>query len=254
MPSTDQAVAFVTGASSGLGRGIAVRLSQEGYAVGVGARRTDRLEEVVGDMRDYGATAAAYPCDVCKKDSVQGAIWACEAELGPVTLLVANAGIGNRTEVESFDSSEIAHVFQTNVMGAVYAVEAVLPGMLERRAGHLVAVASLAGFGGLPRTAAYSASKGAMINLFESLRLDLRHYNIDVTVINPGFVRTDMTTSEGQWRPSLLELDDGVDRIIRGILARRRSVRFPWMLSTLATASRIFPRWLYDAMAGGVRK
>lgn len=254
MTPTDEAVAFVTGGSSGLGRGLAVRLGQEGFAVGVGARREDRLREVVGDIRDYGAAAGAYPCDVSEKASVQSAIRACERELGPITLLVANAGIGHSADPQNLSSEDVGRVLQTNFMGAVYAAESVLPSMLERRSGHLVAVASLAGFGGLPQVAAYSASKGAMINFFESLRVDLRPHNIDVTVINPGFVRTAMTEREGKWRPFIMDLDEGVDRMTRGILARRRTVRFPWFLSTVAAASRVFPRWLYDAIASGARR
>ena len=245
-------VAFITGASSGLGRGLAVRLAQEGWAVGLAARREDRLHEVLADVRDYGGRGGVYPCDVGDKAAVQAAVAACVRELGPVSLLVANAGVGHRTEPETFDSEDVERVLRVNFLGAVYAVEAVLPEMLRQGEGHLVGVGSLAGYGGLPKTSAYSASKGALINFFESLRLDLRPKGIAVTVINPGFVRTEMTDQHDRPRPFMLELDQGVEHMMQAIKRRRRSARFPWPLSTLVAAARLFPRWLYDALAGRV--
>ena len=110
---------------------------------------------------------------------------------------------------------------RVNFLGAVYAVEAVLPGMLERKRGHLVAVSSLAGFGGLPKTAAYAASKAALRVFFESLRLDLKDDPVDVTVISPGYVRASETSKYVAKRPFLVELDDAVERMYGAIAARR---------------------------------
>ena len=171
--ATERPVALVTGASSGIGRGLAVRLARDGYSVGLAARRTERLREVVGTIEKHGAAASAHGCDVADPEQVRAAVSACRLALGPVDLLVANAGVGARARVEDLDGEDVRRLMQVNFMGAVYMVEEVLPEMLRRGSGHLVAVASLAGFNGLPERAAYSASKGAMINFFESLRMDL---------------------------------------------------------------------------------
>ena len=242
-------VALVTGASSGIGRGLAVRLAREGWAVGLAARREVRLEEVAGDIRDYDGVASVHVCDVSDPEQVRSAVAECRLALGPLDLLVANAGVGLRAPPEDLDAEEVERIFRVNFFGAVHAVEAVLPEMLRRRSGHLVAVASLAGFGGLPGRAAYSASKAAMIAFFESLRLDLAPRGVAVTVANPGFVRTEMTEKDDRPRLFIIDADPAVDRIVRAVLARRPSVSFPWQVASAATLARSLPRRAYDVLA-----
>lgn len=246
----DRPVAFVTGASSGIGRGLAVRLAREGFAVALAARREDRLNTVAADIRNADGAASVHPCDVSDPRQVRRAVADCRAALGPVELLVANAGAAVRDSADALDAAEVERLFRVNFMGAVYAVEAVLPEMLDRGSGQLAAVASLAGFGGLRGRAAYGASKAAMIHFFESLRLELRCRGVAVTVASPGFVRTEMTElDDGRPRPFMTEADPAVDRIARAILARRRAVAFPWPLAVPARLSRALPRALYDALA-----
>ena len=249
MDTGESPVAFVTGASSGIGRGLAVRLAQEGYAVGLAARRKDRLEEVVGDIHDYGGRAQAFECDVSDPDRVRQAVGECRLALGPIDLLVANAGVGARAAPDSLSAEDVEAVFQTNFMGAVVAAESVLPEMLRRRSGHLVAVSSVAGFGGLPQRAAYTASKAAMTTFFESLRLDLRDTGVAVTVIHPGFVRTEMTGRDARRRPFIMDVDQAVDRMMAAIDARRPSLMFPRRLAGVAWMARVLPRSVYDLLA-----
>ena len=181
--------AFITGASSGFGRGFALKLSADGHGVGLAARRVDRVESLVQEIRRGGGAAIACPCDVAEPSQIREAVSRTENELGPVDLLIANAGVSVRTEVHRFDADEVEWVTRVNFLGAVHAVGAVLPGMLDRGRGHLVGIGSLAGYRRLPRTAAYSASKGALYNFFESLRIDLRGTGVDVTLITPGYVK-----------------------------------------------------------------
>jgi short-subunit dehydrogenase len=116
-----------------------------------------------------------------------------------------------------------------------------------------VAVGSLAGYGGLPKTAAYSASKGALHNFFESLRLDLRGTGVDVTVITPGYVKTELTAKNTYRMPFLMELDDAVERMARGIERRDALVAFPLPLFTLAWMAQILPASIYDRIGARVR-
>ena len=135
-------------------------------------------------------------------------------------------------------------------MGAVHAVTAVLPQMFERKSGHLVAISSLAGFRGIPFSASYSASKGAMTNFFESMRLDLIGSGVDVTIIQPGFIKTPLTSGRENKMPFIMELDDAIPYFVRAIEKKKRFSAFPWQLATTVRLARIFPSWLYDRIAG----
>jgi short-subunit dehydrogenase len=250
--TTSGRVAFITGASSGLGAGLAIRLAKDGYAVGLVARRADRLDDVVAQIQDMGGRAVAFPCDVAQRDQVLSAIRQCEDQLGPVDLLVANAGVSRNTRVEAFDGLDIERVIRINLLGAVYSTEGVLAGMLERGRGQIVGVASIAGFAGLPMSAAYSASKGGMINFFESLRIDLRGTGVDVTVITPGFVKTPMTSLNRHQMPFLMELEPAVEEMVRAIYRRKKSLAFPRPLAAAAWGARILPRPVYDWLASRV--
>ena len=247
-------VCFITGASTGLGKGLALRLARDGHSVGLAARREGLLEEVAGEIRAAGGAAGVYPCDVADARQVTDAIRKCEAELGPIDLLLANAGVSVNTRVEAFDAAAVERVIRVNLLGAVYATETVLPGMLERGRGQIVAVSSIAGFNGLPMSAAYSASKGAMTNFFESLRIDLRGSGVDVTVITPGFVKTPMTALNRHPMPFLMDLDPAVELMVQAIYRRKKSLAFPWQLASVAWCARFLPRPAYDWLVSRVER
>ncbi len=243
---TGKGTALITGASSGIGRGLGEALARRGWAVGLAARREAELVRVAEGVREAGGRARALQCDVGVRKAVVGAVRELEKAFGPVDLLVANAGVSEDTPARTLDAGQIERIFRVNVLGMVYAVEAVLPGMLERGRGHLVGISSVAGFRGLPLRPGYSASKAAMSSFLEGLRVDLRGSGVDVTVVSPGWVRTPMTAKNEHPMPFLVELDDAVERIIRGIEGRRRHVAFPWPLATAVRVLRFLPPALYD--------
>ena len=233
-----------------MGEGLALRFAKDCYNVGLAARREDKLRDVAEEIGREGSKGGVFPCDVGDHAQVLEAVRNCEAELGPVDLLIANAGVSINTRVETFDSAEIERVFRINLLGAIYATEAVLPGMLARRRGQIVAVSSIAGIGGLPLSAAYSASKAGMTNFFESLRIDLRGTGVDVTVIKPGFVRTPMTDHNRHAMPFLMELDPAVEVMAKAIRQRKKSLTFPWPLAAIVGGARFLPRPAYDWIVG----
>src|SRR5690606_34609982 len=149
-----------------------------------------------------------------------------------------------------FRSDVVEKVIDINLMGAVNSIAAVMPEMLERGSGHLVAVSSLAGFRGLPRSAAYSASKAAMTAYFESIRLDVQHRGIDVSIIQPGFIKTPLTSGRKNKMPYLMELEPAVAKLAAAIEKKKKFAAFPWQLALLVKAGRLFPAWLYDRIAG----
>jgi NAD(P)-dependent dehydrogenase (short-subunit alcohol dehydrogenase family) len=195
-----------------------------------------------------------FACDVTDEVAVGAAVDAFLAEFGRIDVLIANAGIGgNDAATRAFEPAAVRKVFDVNLMGAVNAVHAVLPSMLERRSGQLVAVSSLAGFRGLPKSAAYSSSKAAMTAFFESVRLDTLGTGVDVTIIQPGFIKTPLTSGREAKMPFLMELDDAVPHFLNAIEKRKKFAAFPWQLATIVRAGRLMPAWLYDRIAGKAR-
>lgn len=241
-------VVLITGASSGIGRGLAVELARRGASVGMLARRRDLLEEAVDEIRAAGGRALALPADVTHADQVRAAACELRRKFGYIDVLVANAGVGGTTYAVDLCEKEVTKVIRVNVIGAVNSVTSVIPHMVQRGSGHLVAISSLAGYRGLPKSAAYCASKAGVSALFESLRIDLAHTGVDVSIIHPGFIKTPLTAGRKRM-PYLMELDDAVDKIIRVIEKRKKTYSFPWQLATIVRACMLMPIPLYDWIA-----
>lgn len=247
-------VVLLTGASSGIGEGIALALAKRGATLGLLARREELLLDLAKRCEKAGGIARVFAADVADADSVKTAANALREEFGFIDVLIANAGISGKEEtVRTHVPSAVAKVFEVNLMGAVNAVHAVLPEMLERGSGQLVAISSLAGFRGLPRSAAYSASKSAMTTYFESIRLDTQDSGICVTIIQPGFIKTPLTAGRQHKMPFLMELDAAIPLFIRAIEGKKKFAAFPWQLATIVRAGRYMPAWLYDRIAGRAR-
>ena len=246
-------VVFLTGASSGIGEGLALALASRGATLGLLARREDLLADLAAKCESSGH-ARPLPADVTNADAVQNAADTLRSEFGHIDMLIANAGVGGNDEVtRSYGPAAVKKVVDVNLLGAVNAVNAVVPGMLERGSGQLVAISSLAGFRGLPRSAAYCASKAGMTAFFESVRLDVKSKGLDVTIIQPGFIRTPLTATRANQMPYLMELDEAIPHFISAIERRKYFSAFPWQLATLVRAGKFMPVWLYDRIAGGTR-
>ena len=247
-------VVFLTGASSGIGEGLALSLAKRGAILGLIARRETELRDLATRCQAAGGIARAFAADVTDADEIAKAADQLRNEFGHIDIMIANAGIGgNNSETRSLQPEAVKKVIDINLLGAVNSIHAVLPDMLKRGSGHLVAISSLAGFRGLPKSAAYSASKAGMTALFESVRLDVQHKGIDVTIIQPGFIKTPLTAGRENKMPFLMELDDAIPLFLRAIEKRRKFAAFPWQLATIVRAGRIFPTWLYDKVAGRAR-
>jgi short-subunit dehydrogenase len=242
-------VVMITGASSGIGRGLAVELGRRGAKLGLVARRADVLDDVAHEIEALGGKAIALPADVQNGDSVRAAADKLRANLGPIDVLIANAGIGGNIDAAELRGEQVAGVINVNVIGVANCVAAVIPEMVSRGQGQLVAISSLAAYRGLPKSAAYCASKAAVSALFESLRLDLQPRGIDVTIIHPGFIKTPLTAGRHAQMPFLMELDDAVKKIVRAIERRRKSYSFPWQLATIVRAGMIMPIFMYDRIS-----
>ena len=242
-------VVFVTGASSGIGRALAVELGKRGARLALTARREEELLQAAAEVERAGGQALAVAADVRDAEALKRAAERVKEKWGRVDVLVANAGMTSTTGGAELRAAEAGDVITVNVIGVVNSVAAVLPLMLEQGSGHLVAISSLAAYRGLPKSGAYSASKAAVSTFFESLRLDLRRRNIDVTVIHPGFIRTPLTAGRKTKLPYLLEVDDAARRIVRAVERRARTYAFPWQLAAFVRVMRHLPGRLYDRFA-----
>jgi len=244
-------VAVITGASSGIGWALARVLAAEGCKVGLVARRQEQLAALAGEITQAGGTAAVAPADVGDRAQVQAAVKDLATQLGPVDLLVANAGVGMPTLLDPVNIGDVEQMIRINVMGVIYAIEAVLPAMLQRGRGHVAAVSSLAAYTGLPGESAYCASKAAVNVYLDGLRVQLRDRGIVVTTLCPGFVRTPMTAVNDFKMPWVLEADEAARRMVHALHRRRKVYNFPWQTTLLMKLTRWLPDWV---LARGMRK
>ncbi len=243
-------IIFLTGASSGIGNALAIELAKRGAILGLLARRKEELEKLRAECEKLGAIARIFPADVADKESLFQAAETLRNEFGKIDILIANAGIGGgAVHASKLDADVFKKVIDVNLIGTANSVAAVLPDMFAKKNGQLVAISSLAAYGGLPKSASYNASKAGMSAMFESLRLDLLNSGVDVTIVHPGFIKTPLTSGREANMPFLMELDDAVQTIIRGIEKRKKNVAFPFPLAHFVRLARFFPLALYDFIA-----
>ncbi|ALD20551.1 3-ketoacyl-ACP reductase [Hymenobacter sp. DG25A] len=195
MESLTGKVALVTGAGKGIGRAVAIALAQEGVHMGLLARTESQLKEVAKEIGALGVKAAVVTADVANREAVEAAVAQVKAELGPIDILINNAGIGTFAKLVDMPPAEWEHIVQVNLMGTYYATRAVLPDMIARETGDIINIASTAGQRGAATTSAYSASKFAILGLTESLMQEVRKQNIRVSALTPSTVATELAIS-----------------------------------------------------------
>lgn len=248
--SSAKQVAVITGASSGIGWELAKVLARQGMAVGLLARRLDRLEALAAEIRAGGGIAEVHAADVTCREPTVASIRKLGAALGPIDLLVANSGVGLPTEIEPMNMDQVDHMIRVNLLGVVYAIEGVLPDMLQRGKGHLAAVSSLAAYKGLPGESGYCASKAAVNAYMEGLRIQLQPRGIAVTTICPGFIKTPMTAVNEFPMPWVMGAEKAAYKIARALSRKKKVYNFPWQTALMMRATRWCPDWLIRRVVG----
>ncbi|WP_423406892.1 3-ketoacyl-ACP reductase [Heyndrickxia sp. MSNUG] len=192
MESLKGKTALITGAGRGIGRAAALALAKEGVNIGMLGLTLANLEKVTAELEEYDVNVAGAVSDVSDIESVQHAVEHITSELGPIDILINNAGTAKFGGFLELDPQEWEKIIQVNLMGTYYVTRAVLPGMIDRKTGDIINVSSTAGQKGAPVTSAYSASKFGVLGLTESLMLEVRKHNIRVSALTPSTVATDL--------------------------------------------------------------
>lgn len=245
-------LAFITGASSGIGQALAARYAQAGWRLALVARRTGEIEQWARAQGLGGERWRVYGADVAQVDSIVAAGAACIAQQGLPDVVIANAGIsiGMDTAVRE-DLEVLARTFATNNVGLAATFHPFVAPMRSRGSGTLVGIASVAGIRGLPGHGAYCSSKAAVISYCESLRGELRASGVKVVTIGPGYVDTPLTRQNRYGMPFLMKPEDFADAAFRTIAAGRSYRVIPWQMGVVAKLLRLLPDPLFDRLLAG---
>lgn len=237
---------WVVGASSGIGAALAHELVRRGARVAISARGADALREVAGDAM------ATVPLDATDRDAVRAAADDVRRQLGGLDVVVWSAGYWEQFDAAHWDADAFARHVEVNLMGLNNVLAAVVPAMVDSGEGHLVGIASVAGYRGLAGAEAYGATKAAQINLLEGLRAALARHGVRVTTVCPGFVRTAMTETNEFPMPFIIDADEAARAIADGLERRRTEIVFPLPMAVTMKLARLVPVRLWGALTSRV--
>jgi NAD(P)-dependent dehydrogenase (short-subunit alcohol dehydrogenase family) len=241
----DGKTAWITGASSGIGRAVAKQMAGEGADLILTARREEKLQSLADECTGVKTTVA--PMDVTDRDRNKDVVQTIRDEHGKLDVAFFNAGVYSDMP-DAINPETFERDFNVNVLGMVYGIDAALPLLRESDHGRIVAMSSATAYGPLPRASSYGASKAAVKYMIESLRFEWDHKNVDVglSVVCPGFVKTPLTEQNSFPMPLLMELDQASDIIVRGIKSGKQEIGFPLGLVLPLKLANTLPAFLYN--------
>ncbi|SEF78189.1 SDR family NAD(P)-dependent oxidoreductase [Oceanospirillum linum] len=237
-----QELIWITGASQGIGKALALAYARAGKTVAISARHSENLQSVAAEAASLTGRILVLPCDVTDKNQVISSLnQLIEQERLPDRIIL-NAGTHQAMSARTFSADTIAKLLKINTLGSAIPLEVLLPHYLKQGSGQIAIVASVAGYRGLPTASAYGASKAALINLAESLRSELYSSGVDIRLVNPGFVKTPLTDKNEFDMPFLISAEKAASTIIRGLSGKRFEIVFP---TPMAIAMSVL-KWLPD--------
>ena len=248
-------IAWVTGASSGIGRAVAVELARRGWRVALSARRVAKLETLAAEIAAMGGSASVHAGDVTDRAVMASLVAGIEAELGPIALALLNAGGNFPSPRGELVGENFRRTVALNADGVLNSLEPLLPLMSARRAGQVAVMASVAAYGGLPTAASYCMAKAGVVAMCEALKFDLDRVGVTMQVICPGYVRTPLTDTQKQPKTFMIEADDAARRICDGLARGGFEIAFPRPMVWIVKALQALPYPIFfRLMARGSRR
>lgn len=238
---TNPRIAWVTGASRGIGAAVARRLAADGWTVAASARGASELEALAREAESQPGRIVGFPLDVSDPDACARVFMDIGTRLGPVDLAILNAGTHEPVDGTKFSVEPVRMLVEINLMGTVHCLAPVIEDFVARRCGRIAVVASAAGYRGLPTASGYGATKAALINMCEALRPELETAGVILSCVVPGFVKTPLTDRNPFPMPFLMDVEDAAERIVRGVETDRFEITFPRRFTYLLKLLRILP-------------
>ena len=239
-------IILITGASTGIGKAMAILLAEENCSLALIARRGELLNELAGQIKTNNPNIKSYVCDVAKPGEVKKVFTEVKEHFKKIDVAILNAGVGSKSSAEDYSYENAKNTFDVNVLGIVNCVENFLPDFIKRKDGMIVGVSSLADSRGWQGSGFYCASKAAVSILLENLRAELKPFNIKVITVKPGFVDTPMTEKNKFPMPFLMSAEKAAKIIIDGIKKEKRIIQFPLPTVLGAKLMSIAPDFLFE--------
>jgi short-subunit dehydrogenase len=237
---------ILTGASSGIGYELVKLLAEEGANLALLARRKNVIDSLAAQLKNNTSGIITLQCDVSDKNNVHSAFSEIKNTFGKIDIVILNAGLDFRSAVSDTDNSKADEIYGVNTLGLIYCINEVLNDFIKRKEGCIVGVSSLSDVRGFPKSGLYCSSKAAASTFLESLRVELKKYNIKVITVKPGFVKTPMTDKNEFYMPFLMDVEKATKIILNGIKKEKKIIRFPLPIVLGAKLVKILPDKLFD--------
>jgi len=235
-------VIWITGASSGIGKALALKFANEGWQVAASARRENLLNEI----SVLNENISSFPLDVTNKDNCKETFQLIKNKYQNIDICFFSTGTWDPKKEKEIDVDQMKKVMEVNFFGTLNCIKVVENYFREKNSGHISIVSSIAGYRGLPNSTGYGASKAALNNLAESLYFDFARYNVRVSLVSPGFIKTPMTDKNEFKMPFLKTAEFAADKIYKGLMhGSSFEIDFPKELTLILKFLKILPDWLY---------
>jgi short-subunit dehydrogenase len=235
-------IIWITGASTGIGKALAIKFAKNGWIVAASARR----EELLKKLTEINENINSYPLDVTKIDNCKSVAQLIIKDLGKIDICVFGTGMHDPTSEKKFNLKKIREIMEVNYFGTMNCINSIYEYFSMKKSGQISIISSVAGYRGLPAAGAYCASKSALISFAESLYFDMIRKNVQVKLISPGFIKTPMTDQNDFPMPMIKSAEYAADKIYLGLLRKSGfEIHFPKAFTFLMKMIQILPNWLY---------
>ena len=233
---------WITGASSGIGKALAIKFAQEGWIVAISARREELLKEISKSQKNI----SYFPLDVTDSEKCKLVFEEIKKKLGDIDISVFSTGIHDPKSEKTLNIDKVKKIMEVNFFGTVNSINSVYEYYKSRKSGHISIVSSVAGYRGLPAAGAYCASKSALSSFAESLYFDLKRHNVRVSLVSPGFIKTPMTDKNDFPMPMIKSAEFAAEQMFKGLTKSKSfEIHFPKSFTTIMKVLKVIPNGLY---------